>query len=427
MSNPQPAKQKKLITPFRLILIAIAMLTIQFMTSSSKTMIAPIMTDLVAYFQADLGWTSLILTVPALAMIPGTIVCGALANKYSQKMIALVGVILFFIGGVAPVFFDNIVVVIVFRAVLGFGAGLTRVFATSWIPLFFKGKAADTMMGITNAVGGLMGTLSSIIGGFLGTISWQAVMWGNAIVLIVGITIILFVPEPNKFVFSTGKASDNIDAPVVEKAADSGDLAPKGSNKVPGIAWLYALVIGLEFLCVTLIYSVCGPRIVELGFTTVDAGFAVGLIGIAMAVVSFLYGTFASILKRWAIVVAIALALIAYLILGFTSDLILIEVACVLIGMTMAFSNNTIFNYVNIDCKGGNVPMAVAIVTSGLNVGGFLSSFLIQGVGQLAGPTNYTGMFMVTAGILVVLTIISVVVVITANRISKQKGLKDTN
>jgi MFS family permease len=54
-------------------------------------------------------------------------------------------VISLFLGGVLPVFSDSFTVMLIWRGVLGFGAGLTRVFAMSWSPIFFKGRSRDIM------------------------------------------------------------------------------------------------------------------------------------------------------------------------------------------------------------------------------------------------------------------------------------------
>jgi hypothetical protein len=53
----------KKISPTRLVLIAIAMLSIQFVCSSSKTMISPVLHEMVKFYKADLGWTSLVGTI----------------------------------------------------------------------------------------------------------------------------------------------------------------------------------------------------------------------------------------------------------------------------------------------------------------------------------------------------------------------------
>jgi MFS family permease len=181
----------------RLILIAVGILAIQFLPGAFKTMISPVLAQLAAYLKADIGWTSLVGTVPSLTMELGSFIAGILASKYNNKLICLIGLGLFFIGGIAPIFCSNLIIILIWRGVLGVGVGLARLFAMSWIPVFFSGRSRDIMMGFTNAAGGLMSSLASLIGGYLGKISWQQPS-GLFAVIVVALLVLLLVPEPLK-------------------------------------------------------------------------------------------------------------------------------------------------------------------------------------------------------------------------------------
>ena len=64
-------------------------------------------------------------TLPSLTVIPATIVAGMLAgDKAKYKTLAIIGIVIFILGGVAPYFSDNFTVILIERAVFGIGLGI---------------------------------------------------------------------------------------------------------------------------------------------------------------------------------------------------------------------------------------------------------------------------------------------------------------
>jgi MFS family permease len=259
--------------------------------------------------------------------------------------------------------------------------------------------------------------VASLIGGYLGKISWQAAFWGYAFVLICALLIFVFVPEPTRI----QKESD-AEAGIVREEAKKEKQSMAG---VPAIAWLYCAVMFLEFMCITIMYSVISSRLVAIGYTSVQAGVAISMTGYAMAVVSLIFGFVTRYVKRWGVVIAIALAAVSYFVLGYSGNLGMIYVACAVIGAAMGFSNPTIFNYVNIDCS-GNIPMSNSIVLAGLTLGGFVSSFLLQAFVGMYGK-NYSAMFNATGFLLVIILAFTTFVVIYANKRAQRLGQASTN
>ncbi|NLI93122.1 MAG: MFS transporter [Peptococcaceae bacterium] len=379
----------------RLILIAVGILAIQFLPGAFKTMISPVLAQLAAYLKADIGWTSLVGTVPSLTMVLGSFIAGILASKYNNKLICLIGLGLFFIGGIAPIFCSNLIIILIWRGVLGVGVGLARLFAMSWIPVFFSGRSRDIMMGFTNAAGGLMSSLASLIGGYLGTISWQAAFWGYSAVIVVALLVLLLVPEPLKI-------QREKEAEAKAKGEDITKAQPPKEKKtmagVPAVTWHYGALLFLEYCCVIVMYSIISSHLAASGLgKSMEAGVAISVTGFVMAVVAVCFVGVTAVLKRWGIPVAMALGAIGYFIMFSAHSLPMIYLGFGIVGAGMGISNPTIFNYVIIDCH-KNIEMSNAIVLAGLTLGQFLSSFYLKGMVMIFG-TNYYVMFL-TSGIL---------------------------
>ena len=417
-------KKKTLyVTTATLIIVACATMTGQFVTSTSKTMIAPIMQEMVAFFSVDIGWTSLISTVPSLFMVLGALVSGALGNKFGNKPIALAGCVLFGVFGVLPALTDNFMVVLACRAIHGFGAGMTRVFLMAWVPLFFSGRQRDMLIGLLTTAGGIISSLTSVLGAYLASISWQAAFWGFSGVII-PIIFILLVPEPTKHnIIKKGESAPEA-AAEGESAAPAAEVEKKSGFKgVPSVAYMYAILLFLEYAVITIIYSLLSVRMVSAGMSVMDAGVSISMIGYSMAVVAFLFGFVAKYLKRWGYPLAMFFAVLCFFLIAMADSIALINVGCICIGVTMGFGNSVLYNYVNIDCK-ENIPMSNAILTAGTTLGGFVSSFVLQGISSIMG-TDYSSMFSLLGWLCVVVFVLSILVVVYANRRSRKLGMAD--
>ena len=400
-NNKGGESQNRLFTPTKLLLIAIAIIVLQFPPGAFKTMVAPVFNDLAIYLTEDIAWISLVGTVPSLFMVLGNFISGSLANKVDQKVLCLIGLGLFFVGGIGPIWCESLITILAWRAVLGLGVGMSRVFGMSWVPVFFEGRQRDLVMGFLNAFGGLSSSVASILGGYLGTISWQAAFWGYTSVVIVALLVILIIPEPRRVIEK--KAALAAESGEVDpSAAGEADAGPAEKAKgIDPVAIHYGLILFIEYCCIILMYSIASSFVAETGMgTSVEAGFAISVAGAVMAVVALCFAPITAVLKRWGIPIAMAVGAVGYFVMAGSSSLIVLYIAFGIVGAGMGFSNPTIFNYVAIDCKKNNA-MANAIVLSGLTLGQFCSTFALAFMSSMFG-TNYHAM-MVLAAILLLL------------------------
>lgn len=76
-----------------------------------------------AFPEIDFSIIVLIATLPALLMVPFSMIGGKLAgNIMTYKNVTILGIIIFLIGGTAPYFMSNFTAILIMRCV--FGAGL---------------------------------------------------------------------------------------------------------------------------------------------------------------------------------------------------------------------------------------------------------------------------------------------------------------
>ena len=172
----------------RLVLAACLMAT--FMAAVESTIIATAMPTIVA----DLGGFSLFSWVFAVYLLTQAVsipVYGRLADIYGRKKVFYVGAGLFLVGSTLCGFATNMVVLILFRALQGFGAGGVQPIATTILGDIYTPTERAHVQGLVSSVFGVAAVLGPSLGAFLvEQVSWELVFWVN---LPIGIAAICMV------------------------------------------------------------------------------------------------------------------------------------------------------------------------------------------------------------------------------------------
>ena len=165
------------------------------LVSMGFSVVTPAMATLAEHFAGkDVSWIS---TLPTLFVVIGTMLAGSImGKKVKYRTLAIVGSLLYFIGGCAPATFDNYAVTLVCRGVLGFGLGLMSPLGNALIIGLYKGQKQAAMLGYGTLCMNAGGIFLQMLGGALAGISWQITFWGHAFSLI-ALVLAFFLPEPN--------------------------------------------------------------------------------------------------------------------------------------------------------------------------------------------------------------------------------------
>jgi EmrB/QacA subfamily drug resistance transporter len=159
----------------RLVLAACLMAT--FMAAVESTIIATAMPTIVA----ELGGFSLFSWVFAVYLLTqaGSIpVYGRLADIYGRKKVFYIGAGLFLVGSALCGFANSMIVLILFRAVQGLGAGAVQPIATTILGDIYAPTERAHVQGLVSSVFGVAAVLGPSLGAFLvEQVSWQLVFW----------------------------------------------------------------------------------------------------------------------------------------------------------------------------------------------------------------------------------------------------------
>jgi len=160
-------------------LVLAACLMATFMAAVESTIVATAMPTIVA----DLGGFSLFSWVFAVYLLTQAVsipVYGRLADIYGRKKVFYVGAGLFLVGSTLCGFSGNMVQLIAFRALQGFGAGGVQPIATTILGDIYTPTERAHVQGLVSSVFGVAAVLGPSLGAFLvEQVSWELVFWVN--------------------------------------------------------------------------------------------------------------------------------------------------------------------------------------------------------------------------------------------------------
>ena len=140
----------------------------------------------------------MMVVLPSLVAIVFGFLSGAVSGIFKVKKIIYVGLVLFVIGGVGPMFVSDFKVIMLLRALLGAGTGLFIPFAAGLIAYNFKGRERNQMLGFQSAAAGVGNIITSLMAGILAAIAWNLSFLIYLFAIVTFFLVVFKVPEPVK-------------------------------------------------------------------------------------------------------------------------------------------------------------------------------------------------------------------------------------
>ena len=192
----------------------IAVLSLSLLTIMSGAGVAPGISKIAAAFP-DVSETliKLIISLPPLFMIISALLSGILERYVNHKALISLGLILFIAGGVGAGYMQTIPLILMFRALLGFGTGIILPFSTGLIAACFKGVEKSKLIGLSSASNCLGAIFGNIVAGILAVIDWKYmfhIYWIGGIVLVLILLYLNHLPENRKKIISKEKLPKHV-------------------------------------------------------------------------------------------------------------------------------------------------------------------------------------------------------------------------
>jgi DHA1 family bicyclomycin/chloramphenicol resistance-like MFS transporter len=185
--------------------------------SVSFTLLLSVLVTL-ASFATDMGLPVLAATAASLGVVPGRaaltlsvfmagfalgpLVVGPLSDHYGRRRLLLVGCATFAVGGALAAFSTTLSALLVWRTLMGVGAGACQVLAIAIVRDLFAGPEARVRQSYVNLAAGLAPVLAPSLGVVIADMSgWRAiygVLAGGGLALLCALTLLLGESAPRR-------------------------------------------------------------------------------------------------------------------------------------------------------------------------------------------------------------------------------------
>jgi len=338
--------------------IKVSILSIALLIIMTGAAASPVLADISGHFpEVDPLLVRMVVTLPALMIIPFSFLTGSLAKKYRKKSLALIGLAGYVVGGLAGGLADSMAGILLFRALLGASVGILSPLANGLIADYFFDAERTKMMGYSAAANNLGGGLATIMAGLLATLHWRYAFSIYGVALFSLLLVLFFLPKES----------------VRDQSGLSGyeEVAATESRRSL-LKWsLFTLLMIVIFFSIPthLDFFIFAE---ELG-TSATTGWLMG----SLTGVSFLTGIVfqrvVAYLKDKSALAAFGFFLLSYSILSFSSNLLLISAAIVSAGFAMGILIPLIMDSVTKEVPAGDTIFALAVINFSLYLGQFVS------------------------------------------------------
>ena len=342
------------------------------LVSMGFSVVTPAMATLAEHFVGkDVSWIS---TLPTLFVVIGTMIAGSImGKKVKYRTLAIVASFLYLVGGCAPALFDNYMMTLVCRAILGFGLGLLSPLGNALIIGLYKGQKQAAMLGYGTLCMNAGGIVLQMLGGALAGISWQMTFWGHAFSLI-ALVLAFFLPEPN----------------LPEPSAHETSGTQK-KEKMGSVVWILSSI----FLCFNVLNYPIMMNVSVL-FEMRDAGgpaaaaTALSLYTVAGCLAGLVFGKLFQHAQRWCFTLGFALCGTGALLVYLCTINILMTLGLMMLGFGFSIIMPTGMAWLGIGTPPSTVALGTSIVMALMNLGAFASSIWLKILNAIFGETIFS-------------------------------------
>ncbi len=312
-----------------------------------------------------------IVSIPCLVVIPITLISGWLMRYVSKKILMIIGILCWLVGGCVPYFMDALGGIIAMRFVFGVGIGLVQTLCSALVAENFpEENERAKVLGTMNSFQMLGAIIFSIVSGYLGAIAWNVAFLVHLMALVSLVACITCVPN-RKPVAATG--------------------GEKPKFRATGMMWVWAIAF-LIFMVAGQTYSNFASTIItQMNFGgPAEAGYSLAFFAFGGFLMGFLFGNIQKIFGRMTLTVGGVVLAVSYLIMTFAPNLVVSYIGAFICGLAFSICMPCIINgaagAVDVESSG----MAVSIATCCQNVGMTICPYIVTPLGAMMVSSGIT-------------------------------------
>lgn len=176
-----------------------AILSVSLLTIVASAAVSPALNEIKNAFPSITNSdVKLVLTLPALVMVPFSLLSGWLSARFSKKNLLYVGISIYLLSGLGGGFSQSFTQLLAFRAFLGVAIGLLMPLSSSLIFDYFEGSERNKMMGLSGSSNQLGGMVFLSLSGILASYNWRYSFAVYALALVTLVFVSLWMPSDKR-------------------------------------------------------------------------------------------------------------------------------------------------------------------------------------------------------------------------------------
>jgi len=331
-----------------------------------------------------------LIALPSIPIIIITLLIGKIQEYISIKILVIIGILCYLVGGVAPFFMESFGAILAMRCVFGVGVGIVQALSAALVGTNFEGPEQGKVMGQMTSAQMIGAAVTLLVGGLLAEIGWNVTFMVHLIAVISLICVIAFLPNvpPQR-----GTGAGQAQKPAMTKGA---------------FGWAFATLV---FFLGGMILAVFMANFLEAKQYggPAQAGTATMLFAIGGFLMGLVYGKIAQGAKNFTFAVGLLVCAISYLLVAFAPNLIVTYIGAIVYGFGITIIMATVMGGSAGSVTPWSIPLAISITTCGQNVGSYFCPFLAMGVAGLLGADIFKNAFLVGAILFAVMTVIALI------------------
>jgi MFS family permease len=253
----------------------------------APTVIGPVLPAIQQYFADVPGIETLVplvVTMPMLVLAVLAMVIGAISDRIGRKRVLLFSLVLYAIGGTAPLYLNSIYTILASRAVVGLAEAAVMTCSLAMIGDYFTGTQRDRYTSLQTTFASASAFLFNLLGGALGEHGWRTPFAAYALPLLLAPLVAVFLWDTH------GQApKQQATAATAVTAVDE----PRFSARLLGLICVIAFAIGLVFMVVPVHLSF---MVTEIGTHSPNQiGFAYAMNSLGVIVATLVFGWILSV------------------------------------------------------------------------------------------------------------------------------------
>ena len=328
----------------------------------------------------------LIITIPPVASIPGTLLAGFLSAYIRKKRIAQFALCIIFIGGMIPVVFraPSIYAMFTCSVCVGLGQGLLHPMANAFICQTWSEDQRSKALGFKQSFNFIGDALVALCVGYLALVYWE-----NAFFIYLGVIPIFILTQ---ILFPVGE----LETRLVSRKTKFEGLRGLFCSKTIYLFVLFFFAMMFLYVFNTNIAMLIKSR--DLG-TTAD----VSKITFTVSIVSFLlgiaYGAISKKLGRFTLTMGFCFLASGMFVASFGESLGVIACGGVLFGIGLGTQQISTIYYISKAVPQSLVTMAIAVAVSFISLGATVSPIVINRLQDVLFGCSTPSQAMLVAGV----------------------------